>query len=758
MNCLLCEDIMQAIIFILIGTAVGWQLTGYFIGTNQKSEENLNLIWVRLMSSFGIGVMLETWVVYLIGYFLSVRAHSADSLGRAELCAMAAGMAFIILTFLRPIIRNVKAGSESAATVSAAAQRQDLKAGSTPEKEGSTIARKHFSGLIRNTDLFKREAVFYLALLVFVTLTFRYVLHAKGDHLYMGYTVFSDYAPNLALIRSFSWFENFPTQYPFFAGEDIKYHFMFMFFCGNLERMGLPIEVAYNLPSILGLFGFLVMLTQFALRVTGRFAAAIITPFLFVFRSGLALFYFIAEHLSAGDLIDAFRENSVFIGYTPNENWGLWNYNVYLNQRHLGFGLLIVMAVIWYYYGYLENACGGYESSKSGKLTDTTVNQTSQEEDQENREDKRESQEEDQKNREADQDRLGHDTAGSLSAYIKELFFTWDAWAVRDLPRVILTAAVLGMLSFWNGACVIGGLLVLAGFALFSKNKLDFLGLAIITVILSFLQTHFFISGSAVSPAFYWGFISESKTVMGVLWFLIEITGMTIAGAVFALYVLEGKYRALICAFLLPTAFAFTMSLTPDVTVNHKYIMMSMAFLAVIWAELLVRLWREEGSAAARIFAVVLAVILMATGAYDFVIIVRNNGKDHEFAVNTESELGHFIRDNLTWDDMVLSGPDSVSDFTVSGCRMYCGWPYYAWSAGYDTDYRFEMAKYIYTIDDEDELRWILSEERINYVLYENGMYYDDVAAREDVIADALTLVFESGDGHYRMYYVDEES
>ena len=266
------------------------------------------------------------------------------------------------------------------------------------------------------------------------------------------------------------------------------------------------------------------------------------------------------------------------------------------------------------------------------------------------------------------------------------------------------------------------------------------------------MQTHFFINGSAVSPAFYWGFISESKTVMGVLWFLIEISGMTIAGAIFAAIVLEGKYRALICAFLLPTVFAFTISLTPDVTVNHKYIMMSMAFLSVVWAELLVRMWREMRTAAARTFAVVLAVILMATGAYDFVIIIRNNGTDHEFAVDTESELGHYIKDNLTWDDLVLSGPDSVSNFTVSGCRMYCGWPYYAWSAGYDTDYRFEMAKYIYTIDDEAELLRILSEENINYVLYERGMYYDDVEAREDVIADALTLVFESGDGNYRLY------
>ena len=76
---------MQAIIFLVIGTAVGWKLTGYFIGTNQKSEEKLNLIWVRLISSFGTGVMLETWMVYVFGYFLSVRMHSTDALGRAEL-------------------------------------------------------------------------------------------------------------------------------------------------------------------------------------------------------------------------------------------------------------------------------------------------------------------------------------------------------------------------------------------------------------------------------------------------------------------------------------------------------------------------------------------------------------------------------------------------------------------------------------------------------------------------------------------------
>jgi hypothetical protein len=40
-------------------------------------------------------------------------------------------------------------------------------------------------------------------------------------------------------------------------------------------------------------------------------------------------------------------------------------------------------------------------------------------------------------------------------------------------------------------------------------------------------------------------------------------------------------------------------------------------------------------------------------------------------------------------------------------------------------------------------------------VLYERGMYYDDVEAREDVIANALSLVFESGDDNYRLYRVE---
>jgi hypothetical protein len=642
----------------------------------------------------------------------------------------------------------------------------------------------HASDLIKDDALFRRECIFYLIVLVFVWFSFHYVLHMNGNNIQMGFTVFSDYAPNVALIRSFSWFANYPTEYPFYAGEDIKYHFMFMFFTGNMEFLGLPLSFAYNLTSTLSLFSFFIMLSQLALRITGRFASAVLTAIFFTFRSGMAVFLFISEHIKAGDLVQAFLTNENFIGYTTNESWGLWNYNVYLNQRHLGFGMIIATSVIWYFYGYLEEACG----SKNAGTSFNMIN--------------------------------------AFTSWIRSFFLTKEAWIPKAPDIALVTGIVLGLTSFWNGACVIGSLLILAGFAIFSKNKLDYLILAMVSVLIAELQTKAFIYGSAVSPTFFWGFISEDKSFLGVIGYIAEVAGITILGSVFALLIADRKQRALITSFLLPVVFSFTVSLTPDVTVNHKYIMMAMAYLSIIWADIVVSLFTDRrghvpkkdgvsgkkgnvpedggmpdniehapddggesakkkhapedsgepakkedesenggkpakkehslgyGNVPGKVLAVVVALLLTATGLYDYTIIIRDNDDKHCVTVDTTSGLTAYIKENFTNDDLILSGPDSVSEYTVSGCRLYCGWPYYAWSAGYDTDARFDLAKLMYTSMSADALLETIKAEGITYVLFQNDMYYDDVPANEEPIREICDLVFASEDGLYRLYKV----
>lgn len=78
----------------------------------------------------------------------------------------------------------------------------------------------------------------------------------------------------------------------------------------------------------------------------------------------------------------------------------------------------------------------------------------------------------------------------------------------------------LGLGAFWNGAAVIGGLLILMGFAIFSDGKLDYLITALVTVFFSFLQTKIFIRGSAMGFQLYLGFLAEEKTPWGVVKYL----------------------------------------------------------------------------------------------------------------------------------------------------------------------------------------------------------------------------------------------
>src|SRR5436305_14438506 len=89
---------------------------------------------------------------------------------------------------------------------------------------------------------------------------------------------YSDFGPNTAIIQSFGVGHNFPTEYPHFSGERIRYHFLFYFLAGNLEFLGFDPAWSLNLLSILSLVAVLVLVMAlgellFYSRTVGRVGA-----------------------------------------------------------------------------------------------------------------------------------------------------------------------------------------------------------------------------------------------------------------------------------------------------------------------------------------------------------------------------------------------------------------------------------------------------------------------------------------------------
>lgn len=150
--------------------------------------------------------------------------------------------------------------------------------------------------------------------------------------------------------------------------------------------------------------------------------------------------------------------------------------------------------------------------------------------------------------------------------------------------------------------------------------------------------------------------------------------------------------------------------------------------------------------------AVILTVALTATGIYDFVIILRNNGPGHRVTVSMDSDLTEWLCQNLDSTDLILTPEYSINEVTMAGVMMYLGWPYYAWSAGYDTYGRAAKAVEIYTSTDQEAVRKLVKEEKITYILYEEGMEFEGELCREDTIRELYPLVYQSDDGRIRIY------
>lgn len=662
-------------LYLIFSGILGYEIvTGLLLPAKKRQAEGANQIWFLAPVSLGIGILLLTWMVYAVSWLVSVCAGSENPLFYGNLAGVLTGAAAVLY---------LGAGRRKRAA----------------DTYGLTQ-------MITDRRAFKKELIYFGILFACVTYMMFYVFYIHGGRIYSGFTVYGDYAPHTAMMRSFSQGNNFPTQYPHFGGEDVKYHFMFQFLCGNLEYLGLPLDWAYNVPSILSLMGFLMLLYLLAVRITGKTSCGVLTGILFFFRSGTAFFAYVLERIKSGDLLEALAENTSFIGYTLNENWGLWNFNVYLNQRHLAFGLLVISAAVWIYMDWLEAG-------------------------------------------------LAHEERGLV--WLKGRLFSRTAWKSRNLETALLLGMFLGLLAFWNGAALIGGLLILMGFGIFSDGKLDYAVTAAAAVFFSLLQSRIFISGQAMSPKLQFGFLAEEKTLWGVIVYLFLMSGVFFLGLGVLAIFCDRKGRVILFSFLFPAIFAFTVSLTPDINVNHKYIMISYAFLAIFWADALCRLFRR--GTGGKITAVILSLCLTVTGIYDFAIILRGNGPGRRVSVKAESGVTDWLSENLGKNDLLLTPQYSMNEVTMSGVMMYCGWPYYAWSAGYDTNYRAAQAVTIYTTADREELKETVEKERITYILFEEGMEFEQRECREDVIRSVYPEVFESEDRRIRIYETtDKES
>ena len=256
-----------------------------------------------------------------------------------------------------------------------------------------------------------------------------------------------------------------------------------------------------------------------------------------------------------------------------------------------------------------------------------------------------------------------------------------------------------------------------------------------------------------VSPAYYFGFLAENKTLWGVVLFIVELTGIVLFVAIAGATILKGTRRYMLAVFLVPFVLAFTLALTGDITVNHKWIMMSLMLVSMFAAFLLTNLLKS-GDWLKRVVAIVLLLVLTATGIYDLTTVVKRN--ENYLIFSYDDPVTNWIAENATCEDIFLTPYYSLNNVVMGGAMLYYGWPYYAWSAGYDTYSREREVRNMYEASSEGELNYLMEKNNIRYIIVDHDCRTSsEYEVREDVIEAAYETVFEYDTGEWMVRIFD---
>ena len=194
------------------------------------------------------------------------------------------------------------------------------------------------------------EILFTLAALAFSRWLMWHTFDYQDGFIYIAPKAWSDFSAHIPLIRSFSWGKNWPPEYPLFPGEPIRYHFGFYLLVGWLEKIGLPLDWALNLPSLLSFAAMLIIVYLLGKLLFKKRAPAFLAVIFLLFNGSWSFLEFFKLYPLSWQTPQVIFKNNVFPSFGPYDGKivsAFWNLNIYTNQRHLALAYFCLLLIIY---------------------------------------------------------------------------------------------------------------------------------------------------------------------------------------------------------------------------------------------------------------------------------------------------------------------------------------------------------------------------------------------------------------------------
>ena len=325
---------------------------------------------------------------------------------------------------------------------------------------------------------------------------------------------------------------------------------------------------------------------------------------------------------------------------------------------------------------------------------------------------------------------------------------------LTTLRPFIFSGALLGILPMWNSAVFLAAAAILGLLFILCPLRLQMLALAVTAGLIALPQMLFLSTGSGrahMPKLLHWGYTIDHPTVANVTKYLGFTFGFKWLLIALALVFATSLQRRFFLAFLSLIAVAFCFQFTIEVLGNQKFVHIWVIIANLFVAFALWRLWHLSlgGTTLPGKFAAIATTLLIIPGGVIDFFPVHNNGWSEVTYKN--DPLMEWLNKNTTPREIFLTDRFVNHPILMAGRRVFYGWPYYAWSAGYDASKRDRVYTELFENRDPWKVYRLLKENGINYVGFDGAVRQASFIKRpnEQLYATYFPKIFEDKQNRY---------
>ena len=330
-----------------------------------------------------------------------------------------------------------------------------------------------------------------------------------------------------------------------------------------------------------------------------------------------------------------------------------------------------------------------------------------------------------------------------LAIFLSIIYFLIKAEKINkkiSLKLTILVGILIGIFSFLHGAVFVMSISILACiFLLFPKQRISIAIILLVAFFVSLPRTLFLWSVESanifkINP----GYLAANNFSFSN-WINFWLLNLGLGSILIPLgFLLSGRtekklYLSFFILFTLGNIFQFS----PDIATNHKFFNLWIIISNIYIAFALYKLWQKK--IYVKLLVLIFIFFLTFSGIIDFFAI--KNDTFYSISDYPKNPDILWIIKNTSKDAVFLNSNYIYNPSSISGRKIFLGWPYFSWSLGYDTDGRDILSHQLFTSEPINVECQILRQNKIKYIIIQDK---NDIIVNNQYLDDSFRKVYDN--------------